>query len=195
MKIIFGLGNPGQKYKNNRHNAGYMVVDSLAASQDVVFKRNFNTKAYIAKKKEPQGWIFLVKPHTFMNNSGLCVKKVVDKYKVLKEDILIVYDDADLPLGVVRLKARGSCAGHRGMASIKYELGSDEISRLKVGIGGPKNGELSDYVLSDFFPSEKGILNSVIREAAWATENWIDDGIDFVMRKYNKRGGNSEQGL
>lgn len=192
MKIIFGLGNPGSKYKNNRHNVGYMVVDSLAASQNIAFKKSFNAKAYIAKKKEPQGWIFLVKPRTFMNNSGLCVKKVLDKYKVLKEDVLIIYDDADLSLGMIRLRACGSCAGHRGMTSIKDELGSEEISRLRIGIGNSKNIELSDHVLSDFFPSEKGILKSTVQEAVSATGDWIDNGIDFVMRKYNKRGGNSE---
>ena len=192
MKIIFGLGNPGSKYKNNRHNVGYMVVESLAESQNIVFKRSFKAEAYIAGKKDSQEWVFLVKPRTFMNNSGLCVKKVLDKYKVSRADTLIIYDDVDLPLGMIRLRARGTSAGHRGMASIKNELGSEEVSRLRVGVGNSKEIELASYVLSDFFSSEKEILKKVIQEAAFASWDWVDKGIDFVMRKYNKRGKNDE---
>ncbi|MFH1519059.1 MAG: aminoacyl-tRNA hydrolase [Candidatus Omnitrophota bacterium] len=189
MKIIFGLGNPGQKYKNNRHNIGYQVIENLASVQSLEFKRSFRLSAYIAKKKYPPGWFFLIKPRTFMNNSGLCVKKVLEKYKVSRSDILIVYDDVDLPLGVIRFRVRGSTAGHRGMASIKSALGSEEINRLRVGIGGVEIEELSDYVLSDFFSSEAETLAEVIQVAVSATREWIDKGIDFTMRKYNQRGG------
>lgn len=192
MKIIFGLGNPGQKYRNNRHNVGFMVVDSLAASQGVIFKKSFTAKANIAKGGESQNWIFLVKPRTFMNNSGLCVKKVLNKYKISRDNILIIYDDVDLPLGAIRFRPYGSCAGHRGMASIKNELGSEEISRLRIGIGGSNNIKLSEYVLSDFLCSEKEVLTKVIQEAVSAIGDWRNKGIDFVMKKYNKRGGNSE---
>ena len=191
MKIIFGLGNPGSKYKNNRHNIGYMVVENLAESRGIAFKRSFKTEAYIAGKKDSQRWVFLVKPRTFMNNSGVCVKKILDKYKVSRAEILIIYDDADLPLGMIRLRAKGRSAGHRGMASIKNELESEEINRLRVGVGNSKEIELSDHVLSDFFPSEKETLKKVIQEAVSASWDWVDKGIDFVMKKYNKRGGNS----
>jgi len=191
VKIIFGLGNPGSKYKNNRHNVGFMVAESLAKSRGIVFKRSFKTEAYIAGKKDSEVWVFLVKPRTFMNNSGLCVKKVLAKYKVRRADTLIIYDDADLPLGRIRLRARGRSAGHRGMASIKNELGSEEISRLRVGVGNSKEIELANHVLSDFFSSEKETLKKVIQEAVSASWDWVDKGIDFVMKKYNKRGGNS----
>ncbi len=158
-------------------------------AQGLEFKRSFWLSAYIAKKTYPQGWFFLIKPRTFMNNSGLCVKKTLEKYKVPRSDILIIYDDVDLPLGLIRFRARGSSAGHRGMASIKRELGSEEINRLRVGIGGIETEELSDYVLSDFSSSETEILADVIQVAVSATWDWVDKGIDFTMRKYNRRGG------
>lgn len=189
MKIIFGLGNPGQQYRNNRHNVGYKVLESLAGSQNVEFRRSFRTSSYIAKKKDPGGWFFFVKPRTFMNNSGLCVKKVLSKYKVNLSDVLIIYDDTDLSLGKIRFRAGGSCAGHRGMVSIVSALGSEEVNRLRVGIGSSQGQELSDYVLSDFSKTEREILGSTIREAASASLDWVNKGIDFSMQKYNRRGG------
>ena len=189
MKIIFGLGNPGQQYRNNRHNVGYKVLESLASNQNLEFKRSFRTTSYIVKKKDPRGWVFLVKPRTFMNNSGLCVKKVLNKYKVSLSDILIIYDDTDLPLGKIRFRAGGSCAGHRGMASIVSALESEEVNRLRVGIGNSQGQELSDYVLSDFSKTEREVLGSTIPEAVSASWDWVNKGIDFSMQKYNRRGG------
>lgn len=189
MKVIFGLGNPGRQYKNNRHNVGYQVLESLVNGQGLEFKRSFRISAYIAKKKDAEEWVFLVKPRTFMNNSGLCVKKVLNKYKVNLSDVLIVYDDVDLPLGRIRFRTGGSCAGHRGMASIASALESEEVNRLRVGIGSPQGQELSDYVLSDFSKKEREILDSTIQVAASASLDWVNEGIDFSMQKYNRRGG------
>jgi PTH1 family peptidyl-tRNA hydrolase len=187
MKIIFGLGNPGQKYKNNRHNIGYMVVDELARSQATTFKRSFKSPADIAKKAKGNDDILIVKPRTFMNNSGSCVKKVLSVYKVDAQDCLIVYDEVDLPLGQVRFRKKGSCAGHRGMSSIISALGSEQINRLRVGIGGERSGELSDYVLSDFSSREKKVLQETINMAALACMDWLSQGADFVMKTYNQR--------
>ena len=189
MKLIFGLGNPGQQYKNNRHNVGYQVLESLVSEKGLEFKRSFRTSSYIAKKKNAEEWIFFVKPRTFMNNSGLCVKKVLNKYKVDFLDVLIIYDDTDLSLGRIRFRTGGSCAGHRGMASIKSALENEEINRLRVGIGSSQGQELSDYVLSDFSKEEREILDSTISEAASASWDWVNEGIDFSMQKYNRRGG------
>jgi len=189
VKIIFGLGNPGRQYKNNRHNVGYKVLESLTSDQNLEFKRSFRTSSYIAKKKDPGGWVIFIKPRTFMNNSGLCVKKVLNKYKVSLPDILIIYDDTDLPLGKIRFRAGGSCAGHRGMASIAEALRSEEVNRLRVGIGSSQGQELSGYVLSDFSKTEREILDNTIREAASASLDWANEGIDFSMQKYNRRGG------
>ncbi|MCK4912448.1 MAG: aminoacyl-tRNA hydrolase [Candidatus Omnitrophica bacterium] len=189
MKIIFGLGNPGQQYKNNRHNVGYKVLDNLASSKNLEFKRSFRTSSYITKNKDFENWTFFIKPRTFMNNSGLCVKKVLNKYKVKFSDILIIYDDSDLPLGKIRFRAGGSCAGHRGMTSIVSVLGSEDINRLRIGIGNSQNQELSDYVLSDFSKTERETLGSTIQDAASASLEWVNEGIDFSMQKYNRRGG------
>ena len=189
MKIIFGLGNPGQQYKNNRHNVGYKVLESLASDQCLEFKRSFRTSSYIAKKKGPEDWLFLVKSRTFMNNSGLCVNKVLNKYKIKLSDVLIIYDDTDLPLGKIRFRVGGSSAGHRGMASIVSVLGSQEVNRLRVGIGSSGDQELAEYVLSDFSKTERNILDNTIQEAALASLDWVDKGIDFSMQKYNRRGG------
>jgi len=189
LKIIFGLGNPGQKYKNNRHNIGYMVVEELARLQRVTFKRSFKLTAYIAETKKDKEKILFIKPRTFMNNSGLCVKKVLDRYKILSKDVLIIYDEVDLPPGEVRFRRKGSCAGHRGASSIISAIGSQQINRLRVGIGNPRAGELSDYVLSDFSSKERKILPETISKATCACLDWISQGADFVMRTYNRRGG------
>ncbi len=189
MKIILGLGNPGQKYKNNRHNIGYMVVEEIAKSQDIAFKRSFKLPAYTAKKIKEKEEIILVKPRTFMNNSGLCAKKIILQYKAHIRDLLIVYDEVDLPLGQIRFREKGSCAGHRGMSSVINALDSEQISRIRVGIGGERSGELSDYVLSDFASREKQVLEETVKMAALACMDWISQGADFVMKTYNRRGG------
>lgn len=186
MKIIFGLGNPGQQYKKNRHNIGFTVVDEVASKLGIKFKRSFKTPALIAKKSKGEV-ILLVKPRTFMNNSGICVRKVISNYKVPAEDILIIYDDADLALGVIRFRQKSSSGGHRGMSAIISALGTEEISRLKIGISNVKVGELSEYVLSDFTDSEQNILQEVTGNAACACMDWINQGIESVMKNYNGR--------
>jgi len=189
LKIIFGLGNPGQKYKNNRHNIGYMVVEELAAGLSAKFKRSLVLGAQIAKAKKDGQDIILVKPRTFMNNSGLSAKKIAAKYKVRSQDILIIYDEIDLALGEIRFRQKGSCAGHRGMSSIISALGTEQINRLRVGIGGSQAQELSDYVLSDFSKKEKVILDETINKATCACFDWTSQGAEVVMRTYNRRGG------
>jgi len=191
VKTVFGLGNPGQQYKNNRHNIGYKVLDSLAKAEGIKFKRSFKTGAYIAKKKIDKEEVLFVKPLTFMNNSGLCVRKVLQYYKVSVDDTLIIYDDVDLPLGALRFRSGGSSAGHRGMASIMEALDTKEINRLRLGISGSQTriGELADYVLSDFLDSEENIVQEAISKASCACKDWINKGVDFVMKNYNRRGG------
>ena len=189
MKIIFGLGNPGQKYKNNRHNIGYMVVEELATEVSAKFKRSLTLGGQIAKVKKGDQDIILVKPRTFMNNSGSSARRIAAKYKVRSQDVLIIYDEIDLALGEIRFRQKGSCAGHRGMSSIISALGTEQINRLRVGIGGSHRQELSDYVLSDFSCREKETLQETINRATCACFDWISQGADFVMREYNRRGG------
>lgn len=185
MKIIFGLGNPGAKYRKNRHNVGYMVLDKLADAKHLKFKRYLRLKAKIAGIKVKQTEVILVKPSTFMNNSGLCVEGVLNKYGSLVNDFLIIYDDIHLSLGRVKLKTKGSSGGHQGMNSIISALDTNSVSRLRIGIGQPEGCGLSQYVLSDFTEDESSDLTGVIADSASACIDWIKQGTDYVMRKYN----------
>lgn len=173
MKVLVGLGNPGPQYTDNRHNIGYKVVDALAEKEKIKFKKKFRINASLAIKNIGGEEVLLVKPRTFMNNCGFCVAKIIAGYKLGPQDILIIYDDADLPLGEVRYRKKGSSAGHRGVASIISELGTDEIGRIKIGINKPEEEELADYVLSDFLASEQENLAAVIAKAVLACRDWI----------------------
>jgi PTH1 family peptidyl-tRNA hydrolase len=184
-KIIVGLGNPGLKYKNNRHNAGYMVLEQLAKSFSAIFKRNLSLCAYLTKIEVDEGEVILIKPRTFMNNSGLCLKRALGRYGVLKENLLVVYDDVDLPFGLLRFKKKGSSAGHKGMESIIKTLGYEEISRLRLGIGRP-SGDVTDYVLSDFGTGEQAELKVILENAQDACINWIKRA---SISHNNKTGG------
>jgi len=186
MKIIVGLGNPGIKYKSNRHNVGFMVVDEIAKRQSVVFKKGFLANGYTAKIKAEKESAILLKPATFMNNSGTCVKKIVSKHAIELSDLLVIYDDADLPLGKLKLKKSGSSGGHQGMVSIIDRLGTCDFARLRIGIDKPKRQDLADYVLSDFSNHEKEEIEQAIETAASACMDWINSGTDYVMTNYNK---------
>ena len=175
MKIIFGLGNYGQKYKNNRHNIGWMVVDSLVNAQELNFKRSFKFTAFVTKAKIDDQDVLLVKPRTFMNNSGLCAKKLFKYYKLPPEEILVVYDDVDLRPGKIRFKKEGSSGGHRGMASVIEALGTENINRLRVGIGRDSRLDTSDYVLADFSRQEKEVLPEIITEAVSVCRDWVKE--------------------
>ncbi|MCM8786875.1 MAG: aminoacyl-tRNA hydrolase [Candidatus Omnitrophica bacterium] len=187
MKIIFGLGNPGIKYKNNRHNLGYMVVERCVERyKNIKFSNSNKFSAYIAKIMVDNKEIFFVKPKTFMNNSGYCVKKIITNYSVEFEDILVVYDDIDLPFGKIRFREKGGCGGHRGLLSIIESLGTEQFNRLRIGIGRPqKTDEVVNYVLSDFRPQEKKLLGLVISKAVFACYDWIFCGAKYVMANYN----------
>jgi len=185
VKVIVGLGNPGIKYKNNRHNVGFMVLDEIARHQDAIFKKSFLWNCYLAKITAGKEAVLLVKPLTYMNNSGRCVKKIVARYALEAKDLLVVYDDADLPLGALRLKMRGSSGGHQGLTSIIAQLNSQEIPRLKLGIDKDAGRDLADYVLSDFSAQEKEMISESIAKAASACIDWVKRGSEYVMQNYN----------
>ncbi|MFA5337862.1 MAG: aminoacyl-tRNA hydrolase [Candidatus Omnitrophota bacterium] len=186
MKIIVGLGNPGVKYRNNRHNVGFMVVDEIADRKNSAFKKGFLANGWTARIKAGEDAAILLKPSTFMNNSGLCVKKIISKFCARPHDVLVVYDDADLSLGALRIRKTGSSGGHNGMASIIDNLGTSEIARLKIGIGKSEKCDLADYVLSDFSGEEKEDIHKAIQTAASICIDWLNLGIDRVMTNYNK---------
>lgn len=168
MKAIFGLGNPGKEYVGTRHNVGFLVVDELARQHGGAFTQKRSLETEIAEVLIDEQRILLVKPQTFMNVSGRSLSAVLSKYPVKLEDVVVVYDDADLPFGDVRIKASGSSAGHRGMESILSTLpkGSN-ISRVRIGIGRPAHPDmpLDDFVLAKWTSDEQKQLPSVIDSA------------------------------
>lgn len=188
MKIIVGLGNPGKAYVNTRHNTGFMILDRISGEKKYKFRKSIKFKSLISRGDLNSGQAegaWLIKPLTFMNRSGYAVKKIVDTYKVPKDNILVVYDDLDLSLGRIKFAGRGSSAGHKGMDSIIDLLGTDEIPRLKVGISRPPDENAVDYVLSEFFPEEKGVFNQVVNIAVQACADWEVKGLGYARQEYN----------
>ena len=189
MKIIFGLGNPGEQYKNTRHNIGKMVIEELSRTKKLKFKRSIILKAFLAKGIVDKEEVIFAKPQTFMNNSGRSVVSFLKRYRIAEQNALVVYDDVDLQFGQMRVRKSGSSAGHKGMDSIIAQIGNTQINRLRLGIGRPERGEISDYVLSDFRAKEQSALEDVIKRACLICEDWISYGSDFVMKSCNRRGG------
>ena len=185
MKIIVGLGNPGIEYAETRHNVGFMVVDSFAEKYNVSgWKNHFH--GLIGEVKIGGEKVLLVKPQTFMNLSGQAVLEVMQFYKVPKEDLLVVYDDMDLPVGAVKLRQKGSCGGHNGMRDILRLLGTEQISRVKVGIGKSKYAQGADFVLGKFLPEEDEKIDAAIEKAVNASAFWIGHTIAETMNRYNR---------
>jgi PTH1 family peptidyl-tRNA hydrolase len=184
-KLIVGLGNPGLKYKHNRHNIGFRVVERLAGQFHAVFKRSFLLGASLAKIKVQESAVILLKPLTFMNNCGGCVRKALSRYRVSSGSLLVIYDDADLALGALRFRKKGSSAGHNGMASVIKALGSQEINRLRIGIG-RSDKDLTEHVLGDFTLAEQEALDETLNLCASACKDWIKYGSDYVMNRYNQ---------
>lgn len=167
MKLIAGLGNPGKKYEHTRHNAGFMALDAIAAANGFPpFSKTEKHRAewsegMIAKEKT-----ILLKPQTFMNLSGESVRSVMDFYRLKPEDLMVIHDDADLPLGTVRIRPNGSSGGHNGLKSLIAHLGTENFTRIRIGIGRPENPEipLEDYVLGAWTKKEKEELAPVFEE-------------------------------
>jgi len=185
VKIIVGLGNPGKKYQHTRHNIGFMVLDRLGQREELKFKKSFRCHARIARAHLEGNDVMLAKPALFMNNSGISVRGVLKKYKTQPEDLLVIYDDADLPLGRMLFKLRGSCAGHRGIDSIIECLSTEEIPRLRIGIGRPQSGDLVEYVLSPFSSPEESAVDTVLERAVSFCFDWLKKPAAEVMGKYN----------
>ncbi|HHB90218.1 MAG TPA: aminoacyl-tRNA hydrolase [Anaerolineae bacterium] len=185
-KMIVGLGNPGPRYARHRHNVGFQIVDELAQKHGLDFdKRQF--KALIASGVIEGQRVFLVKPQTYMNLSGEAVQPLVSYYKINLADLMVVYDDMDLPLGIIRLRPFGGAGGHNGMKSIIQRLGSNRFPRLRVGIGRPPGRmDPAAYVLQDFSPEEEDVMVQVRDRAVRALETWLAEGIDAAMNAFNR---------
>jgi PTH1 family peptidyl-tRNA hydrolase len=181
------LGNPGRQYARHRHNAGFMVVERLAAGWQAAWVTERKFDARLAHVRRDDRQVFLCLPETFMNASGEAVRAVHDYYQVPLERLLIVVDDADLPLGELRLRPGGGTGGHHGLESILQHLGSSEFPRLRLGIGrqAPEAREITGYVLSDFAPAEASLLEKVLTRASEQVECWLNQGIGQAMNRFN----------
>jgi len=185
MKVVCGLGNPGDRYRLTRHNVGYRVVDLLADRWEVSKGRVRDGAATIeVARDEPVGRVLLVKPLRFMNRSGAPVRAAVRNANADPEtDLLVAADDVDLPLGRIRLRTGGSAGGHNGLRDLIEALGTDQFARLRVGIG--RNGETVDHVLSTFSRDEEGLADEAIATAADAVERWLAEGTEAAMNAFN----------
>lgn len=184
MKLIVGLGNPGTRYRGTRHNIGFEVLDRLAVKLDTALDRE-KFRGLIAETRRGGDKVMLLKPMTFMNLSGDSVAQAARNRVMAPEDLLVIYDEADLPPGRIRLRKDGSAGGHNGMKSIIERVGTQGFPRLRIGVG-KDTGPLADHVLSKFSPEERAAMNDVVEQAAGAALMWLDDGIDKAMNAFNR---------
>jgi peptidyl-tRNA hydrolase, PTH1 family len=184
LKLIVGLGNPGREYSETRHNLGFQVVDELARRYRVKLRNDAKRKARVAKIGDIGDGVLVAQPTTFMNLSGWAVRDVSAFHKVAPQDLLIVVDDADLPLGRLRIRRSGSAGGHNGLKSIIQELGTVEFPRLRIGVG-RQPGELRNHVLSRFGAEEKALVGAAVERAADAAELFAREDILAAMNRFN----------
>lgn len=187
MKLIVGLGNPGLKYSGTRHNIGFKVVKLLAKKHNIgIDSRHFGAKTGAGSINNRK--VILALPQKFMNLSGAPTRLLAGAHKIAQKDLLVVCDDVNLGLGLLRMRAKGSAGGHKGLISIIENLGGDDFSRLRVGIGkqGLK-GDITDFVLGNFTQQEKPFLPDILAKAVYACESWIESGSELTAAKFNRK--------
>ncbi len=183
MKVVVGLGNPGSKYHGTRHNVGFAVIDLLAQAPSAgKFARRF--EGDVAELVEDGEKVLVVKPQTFMNLSGRCVRQVLDFYKVPVENLLVVCDDMSLPLGKLRIRSQGTHGGHNGLRDIQSHLGTTEYARLRIGVDAPQDDAV-DHVLGKFRPSERAQIEDALALSLQAVVVWLHQGTTTAMNRFN----------
>jgi PTH1 family peptidyl-tRNA hydrolase len=187
MYIIAGLGNPGKDYDGTRHNIGFEVIDEIARRNHISLDGKKHKAVY--GKGVIDGYkVILAKPQTYMNLSGESIRELVDFYKIEEEELIIIYDDISLDIGQLRIRKKGSAGGHNGIKSIISHLGTQEFTRIKVGVGDkPKGYDLADYVLGRFAKTEKPMVEKAVAIAAEAAEAIVKTDADTAMNTYNKK--------
>lgn len=185
MKLIIGLGNPGKQYEHTRHNIGFECIDALAEKWDSPLNQlKFNGMYAIVHR--PEGKVILLKPLTYMNLSGECVRPLMDYFDIDIEDIIVIYDDLDLETGKLRLRQKGSAGGHNGIKSLIQHLGSQEFNRIRVGINRPSAGmKVTDYVLAKFSKEEDPIIDEAVNKTVAAVESALSKKFLDVMTEFN----------
>ncbi len=192
MKLIVGLGNPGSRYEKTKHNIGFRIVDAIYDKIQSEDKQTSSTarvnsiyNSLIVQTKWQNSDVILAKPMTYMNNSGDAVAPLVRRFDIHTQDIIVIYDDVHLPLGVLRIRKKGSDGGQKGMQSIIQRLGTTEIPRLRIGIGEPV-GDLVDYVLSAFSDEEESEMEHTVARAVDAIESLLKNDIQTAMNRFNR---------
>jgi len=188
MKLIVGLGNPGAKYEHSRHNTGFMTLDRVAAMLGAdVGKADFN--ALVGQVSTAGTKVMLMKPQTFMNDSGQAIRPALDYYGLTADDLLVIYDDMDLKCGQIRLRDSGSAGGHNGIKSIIANLGGEHFPRIRIGIEHDPVIDVVDYVLGRYTPEQQPLVMAAQQRAAQAAVDWLSMPFDELMNKYNRNGG------
>ena len=185
MKVIAGLGNPGAGYVNTPHNVGFEVVDLLAARLGATWKGSSGFKALLARVHQTRGPLLLAKAQTYMNLSGTSIAPLLRYFDGAPAELAVVLDDADLPLGRLRIRASGGSGGHRGLASIIEALGTGEFVRVRLGVGREDSGDLVDHVLRKFSPDDEVTAKTMVCAAADAVECLLTEGLDEAMNRFN----------
>jgi len=184
MKLIVGLGNPGPKYDKTRHNIGFEALDKIAAESGVTPRAKFNGNILELGVGEEK--TILLYPHTYMNNSGTSVRAALDFFKVPCESVLVVCDDFNLPVGTLRFRSGGSAGGQKGLADILRKLGTDEVPRLRIGVGPlPQGRDVSNFVLGKFAPQERAEIDFTLDRTKRAIADWIAHDLTYCMNQYN----------
>ena len=183
MYIIAGLGNPGREYTGTRHNVGYEALDCLADKWDVKLNKLKFNSVYGETSVNGEK-VMLVKPVTYMNNSGVAIDEIMKFYKIPVENLIVIYDDIDIPVGTLRIRPHGSSGTHNGMRSIVQHVGSD-FPRIRIGIGRNPDMDLADYVLQKFSSLERDVIKAIQEKAADAAKEIIENDVDMAMQKYN----------
>jgi len=184
MYIIVGLGNPGKKYENTKHNIGFITLDFLAEKNDIKVNK-IKHKALVGEGTISGQKVLLVKPQTFMNLSGNSVREVLEYYKADIDKLIVIYDDVDIPMGRLRIRKKGSAGTHNGMKSIIYDIQEDGFPRVRIGIGKERKMPLAGYVLGGFAKDERELMKAAVERAALAVGCMLEKGIDIAMGEYN----------
>ncbi len=185
VKVIIGLGNPGKDYKYTRHNLGFWVIDNICKEANICLKYDKKFLAIIGKGNTDSIDTILVKPITFMNRSGICVKKLKDFFRIDSKNLIVVYDDVDIPLGEIKIKPKGGSGGHKGVESIIDSINTPFFARVRIGIGKFQSGDTAERVLSKPQDAEFKILMESVKKARQICNCWLKEGIDICMSKFN----------
>lgn len=187
MKMIVGLGNPGNEYADTRHNVGWMLLDALAGHLGITEWRS-REKGMVAEGRIGSEKVLLVKPLTYMNNSGECVGPLMRWYKLAPEDVMVAHDDMDIPIGTIRIRKKGSAGGHNGIKSLLQHIGAEEFGRIRIGIGRPPAGwTVINHVLAKFTAEERAEIGHAIDYLIPAVECMVLEGADMAMNKFNPK--------